>query len=62
VIKKEAENILKKKRKNWNHLKIVQKIPEQHTGRSPHQGTTENIHILHCTHTAGRANVKVQDI
>ena len=64
VIKKEAENILKKKsynrnrahvecksrsdtsnnRGNWNHLKIIQKIPEQHTGRSPHQGTTENFH------------------
>ena len=36
---------------NWNHLKIIQKIPEQHTGKARNQGTTENSHIGHCTHT-----------
>ena len=27
-------------RGNWNHLKIVQKMPEQHTVKVRHQGTT----------------------
>jgi hypothetical protein len=49
-------------RGNWNHLQIIQKIPEQHTGEARNQGTTENSHIGHCTHTAGRNNVKVQNI
>ena len=44
---------------NWNHFKIIQKIPEQHTGEA-HQGTTENSHIGHGTHTSESTNVKVQ--
>ena len=36
---------------NWNHLKIIQKIPEQHTGRARNQETTENSHTGHSTHT-----------
>jgi hypothetical protein len=28
------------KRGNWNHLKIIQKKPEQHTGRAGNQRTT----------------------
>jgi hypothetical protein len=47
---------------NWNHLKIIQKIPEQHTGKARNQGTTENSHIGHCTHTSESTNVKVQNI
>jgi hypothetical protein len=73
VIKKEAEKILKYKdltierknkcntsnnRGNWNHLKIIQKIPEQRTGNPRSQGATENSHIGHCTHTAESTNVK----
>jgi hypothetical protein len=27
-------------RGNWNHLKIILKISEQHTGKVRHQGTT----------------------
>jgi hypothetical protein len=38
-------------RGNWNHFKIIQKIPEQRTGKARNQGTTENSHSGHCTHT-----------
>ena len=34
---------------NWNHFKISQTIPEQHTGRARNYGTTKNSHIEHCT-------------
>jgi len=48
---------------NWNHFKITQTIPEPHIGRARNQETTKkNSHIGHCTHTAGSANVKVQNI
>jgi hypothetical protein len=47
-------------RGNWNHFKIIKKIPEQHTGKARNQGTTENSHIGHCTHTSGSTNAKVQ--
>jgi len=46
---------------NWNHIKIIQTIPELCTGK-PHQGITENSHIGHCTDTAGSADVKVPNI
>jgi hypothetical protein len=45
-----------------NLLKITQKIPEQHTGEARHQGTTENSHIGHCTHTAESTNVEAQNV
>jgi Asp-tRNA(Asn)/Glu-tRNA(Gln) amidotransferase C subunit len=71
VIKKEAEKILKyvernnkcdtsNNRGNWNHFKIIQKIPEQRTGNPRSQGATENSHIGHGTHTAESTNVKAQ--
>jgi len=47
---------------NWNHLKIIQKMPEQYTGKALNQGTTENNHMGHCTHASGSSNVKVQNI
>jgi hypothetical protein len=47
-------------RDNWNHFKIIEKIPEQRTGKARNQGTTENSHIGHCTHTAESTDVKVQ--
>jgi hypothetical protein len=49
-------------RDNWNHLKIIQKIPEQHTGKARNQRSTENSHIRHCTNTAESTNAKVQNI
>jgi hypothetical protein len=47
-------------RGNWNHLKIIQKIPEQHTVKARSQGATENSYIGHCTRTLESTNVKVQ--
>ena len=46
------------KRGNWNHLKIIQTIPEQQTGKEWH--ITKNSHIGHCTCTLESTNVKVQ--
>ena len=37
------------KRGNWNHLTIIQKIPEQHNKKAQNQQTTENGHIANCT-------------
>ena len=45
---------------NWNDLKIIQKILEQPKGKARNQGTTENRHIGHGTHTSESTNVKVQ--
>jgi hypothetical protein len=45
---------------NWSHFKILQKILEQRTGKARYQGTAENSHIGHSTHTAGSANVEAQ--
>jgi hypothetical protein len=47
-------------RGNWNHFKIIQKIPEQRTGKAQSQGATENSHIGQCTHTSESTNVKVK--
>jgi hypothetical protein len=41
---------------------IIQKIPEQHTGKAQNQGTSDNSHIGHCTRTAESTDVKVQNI
>jgi hypothetical protein len=30
----------------WNRIKIIQKIPEQHTKKALNQGTTENSQIV----------------
>jgi hypothetical protein len=46
-------------RGDWKHLKIIQKIPEQRTGKARNEVTTESSHIGHCTHTAESADVKV---
>ena len=47
-------------RGDLDYSKIIQKIREQHTRRTRSQGTTENSHIGHCTHTSESTNVKVQ--
>jgi len=44
-------------RGNWNYLTIMQTVPEQRTGEARHQGTRENSHIGHCTHTHARAHI-----
>jgi hypothetical protein len=37
-------------------------MPEPHSGKARTQGTTDNNHTVHCTQTAGSADVKVQNI
>jgi hypothetical protein len=49
-------------RGSWNHLKIIQKIPEQHTGKSRNQGTTDNRHTGHCADTPGSTNAKIKTV
>jgi hypothetical protein len=49
-----------KKTGNWNHLKIIQKIPEQRTRETRNHGTSENSHIGHCKHISESTDVKVQ--
>jgi hypothetical protein len=44
----------------WNHLKIIQKITEPHTGKSRNKGTRVDDHIGHCTHTAESAKVSTK--
>ena len=45
---------------DWDYFRVIQKIREQHTGETWSEGTAENSHIGHCTHTAESADVKVQ--
>jgi len=47
---------------NWKNIKIIQKVPEQHSWKARNQVTTENSHIGHCTQALESANVKVQNI
>ena len=47
-------------RGDWDYFIVVQKICEQHTRKTWSQGTTENSHIGHCTHTSESNNLKVQ--
>jgi hypothetical protein len=51
-----------KKWGDWNHIKVIQKIPEQHTGKARNKGTIENSHIGLCTHNLESANVGVQNV
>jgi len=46
-------------RGDWDHHKIIQKIPEQHNWKVRHQGTTQSSHMWHCEHTPESTNVKV---
>jgi hypothetical protein len=48
-------------RDNWNHIKIIQKIPEQYTGKTRNQETAERNHIGHCTYNPESTNLKVQN-
>jgi hypothetical protein len=59
---KKDEGNTSNNRGNWNHLKIIQKTPEQYTGKARNYGTTESSYIGHCTYTAGSAIVQVQNI
>jgi hypothetical protein len=50
-----------KNKGNLNHLKIIQKMYEQHNWKAWHPGTTENSHNGHCAHTLESINVKAQN-
>jgi len=39
-------------RGNCNHIKIIQKIPDKPSGKARNQGTAENNHTGHRTHTS----------
>jgi hypothetical protein len=41
------------------NVEIIQKIPEQHTGKARNQGTTENSHTGHDKRASECTNVKV---
>jgi len=47
-------------RGNWNHFKITQTVPEQHTGK--HKINYRTQPCCNCTDTAESTNVKVQNI
>jgi len=47
---------------DWNHLSIIQTVPEEHAGKARNQGTTADSHIGHCTHTSESTDVMVQNI
>jgi hypothetical protein len=47
---------------NWKHLKNIQAIPEQHTWKAQHKGSTYSSHTGHCTYTWKRTNVKVENV
>jgi len=47
-------------RGDWDYFNVIQKIREQHSRKTLNQGTPENSHIGHCTHTSESTNVKVQ--
>ena len=41
---------------------VIQTLPEQHTGKTQNQGTTDDNRFGHCTHTKDSTNVKVRNI
>ena len=47
---------------DWNNLKIIQKISQQHPGKALNHVTIEYSHTGHCTSTAESIDVKVQNI
>ena len=58
----ESKNDNGNNRGDWNHVKITQTIPGQHSRKAQNLGITQNSHIRHCKHTMESANVKVQNI
>jgi hypothetical protein len=47
----ESKSDTRNSRGNWNHLKIILIIPEQHTGTACSQASTANSHTGPCTRT-----------
>ena len=40
----------------------MHKIPDQHTWKAGHQGTTQNSYTIHCAHISKSVNVKAQNL
>ena len=57
----ESKHDTRDDRGKWNHLRIIQTKPEQHTGKAQNKGTTKNSHIGHYTHNLESTNVSVQN-
>ena len=49
-------------RGKWNHVKIIQKIPEQHTEKAQNKETTDNSHTRYSTCKWKSANAYVRNI
>jgi hypothetical protein len=47
-----------------NHLKTIQKMPEQHSWKALHLGSTYNSHSEQCAHNSESrpTNVEVQEV
>jgi len=61
----EVKSDISNNRGNWNHFKIIQTVPQQHTEKArikelQKTATVDTAHIH--THTSQSANVKVQNI
>ena len=63
----ESKSDTSNNRGEWNHFKITQTVPEQHTRKARnYENKKKKIkkkdHIGHCTRTTESANVKVHNI
>jgi hypothetical protein len=47
---------------NWNHLKVIQKIPEPHNRKAGNKEIWRRNFTGHCTHTSENTTVEVQNI
>jgi hypothetical protein len=56
------KSVTSNNRSSWNQLRIIQMLPEQHTGKAHNQEMTKSSHIGHCTCTSESTKVKVQNI
>ena len=61
-VQSKNKSVANNNRCSCNHLEIIQKITEPHTGKSRNKGTRVDGHIGHCTHTSESADVKVQKV
>jgi hypothetical protein len=55
-------NVKDKSETKCNHLKVIQKIPEQHTRKAWNPASTENSHTEHLARTWESTDVEVQNI
>ena len=61
-VEREIKSDTSNNRGNWNHLKIIQTVPQKHTEKARIKELQKNSDSGHCTHTSQSTNVKVQNI